>query len=337
MCMKIIQLLETKSEIGAGTRGASLGMEAVKIASLNANSDYFSKYSIQEIPNQNYLLFDDSSIPNTPYAKRITGIAQVYEDVSHAVAQSLYRQQFPVVLAGDHSSAGATIAGIRMAHPDKRLGIIWIDAHADLHTPFTTPSGNVHGMPLGLSLNLTDEAAIGCGKFPNHPNQATLYHWNEMKSLGGICPKIQPEDIAFVAVRDTEAPEDYLIENLPIRNYTVEEVKQKGVKQIANAIQQQLEHCDLLYISFDVDSLDCDLVSHGTGTPVPDGLSESQVLEVLDILLTNKKVCCFEITEVNPILDEKRNIMAETAFRILNHATAAIKRTCETLVYHTQS
>lgn len=334
--MKAIQLLETKSEIGAGTRGASLGMEAVKIASLNAKSDFFGKHLIQEIPNQNHLLFDETSIPYTPHAKRIAGIAKVYDDVSDAVAMTLSKNQFPVVLAGDHSTAGATIAGIKMAHPDQRLGVIWIDAHADLHTPYTTPSGNVHGMPLGLSLNLTDEASIGCGKFPNHPSKATEYHWEEMKKLGGICPKLLPEDIAFIAVRDTEEPEDYLIENLPIRNYTVDEVKEKGASAIANAVNQQLSHCDLIYISFDVDSLDCNLVSHGTGTPVPNGLSESQVLEILDILLTNKKVCCFEITEVNPTLDEKRNFMAETAFRILNHATVAIKRICETLVYQTQ-
>jgi len=334
--MKNIQLLETKSEIGAGTRGASLGIDAVKIASLNAKSDYFFKHNIQMIPNQNHLLFNPSMVANTPFAKRINGISQVYKDVSADVANSLRNNQFPIILAGDHSSAGATIAGIRMANPSQRLGVIWMDAHADLHTPYTTPSGNVHGMPLGLSLNLTDEAAKGCGIIPNHLNEETKRHWDTMKNLGGICPKIEPQDIAFVAVRDTEAPENYLIEHLSIRNYTVAEVRQKGAKTIGKAISEQLSDCDLIYISFDVDSLDCDLVSHGTGTPVPDGLSEKEALELLDTLLTNKKVCCFEITEVNPTLDEKRNLMAETAFRILNHATNAIKRICKTLVYQAQ-
>ena len=147
--MKNIKLIEVPSEIGAGTRGASLGVDAIKIAALDFMSNFFIHFPSEKVPTENKLLFEPIE---SPYAKRIGGITTMYERVSKSIQESIKGGFFPVVLSGDHSIAGATIAGIKMAKPNSKLGVIWIDAHADLHTPYTTPSGNLHGMPLSISI-----------------------------------------------------------------------------------------------------------------------------------------------------------------------------------------
>src|SRR5512133_3104856 len=147
--MKNIKLIEVPSEIGAGTRGASLGVDAVKIAALDFMSNFFIHFPSEKVPTENKLLFEPIE---SPFAKRIGGITTMYERVSKSIQESMKSGFFPVVLSGDHSIAGATIAGIKMAKPNSKLGVIWIDAHADLHTPYTTPSGNLHGMPLSISI-----------------------------------------------------------------------------------------------------------------------------------------------------------------------------------------
>ncbi|MFZ4057406.1 MAG: arginase family protein, partial [Ferruginibacter sp.] len=147
--MKNIKLIEVPSEIGAGTRGASLGVEAIKIAALDFMSNFFVHFPSEKIEVENQLLFEPIQ---SPYAKRIHGVHTMYERVSKAVADSIKAHFFPVILSGDHSTSGGTLAGIKIAKPKSKLGVIWIDAHADLHTPFTTPTGNMHGMPLATAI-----------------------------------------------------------------------------------------------------------------------------------------------------------------------------------------
>lgn len=313
-----IRLLEVPSELGAGTRGASLGIGAIKVAALNAKNKYFSKYTSTIIPNENELLFEDSP---TQYANYIDGIVKVYNYVSHYVSEEVtHNKRFPIVLAGDHSTAGATITGIKKSNPNKRLGVIWIDAHADLHTPYTTPSGNVHGMPLAVCLGI-DNIEHQRNDIPKEIAE----HWHKLKHMGGVYPKIEANDLVFIALRDTEAEEDFLTERLGIRNFAVEEVREKGTKKIVQDVLTYLNDCDMIYISFDVDSMDCDLVSKGTGTPVPNGLSEEEATDIVCGLVADPKTCCLEVTEVNPTLDNKKNTMAETAFRVLDRATNVVK------------
>ncbi|NCW87939.1 MAG: arginase, partial [Chitinophagia bacterium] len=149
--MKNVKLIEVPSEIGAGTRGASLGVEAIKIAALDFMSNFFIHFPSEKIQTENRLLHEPIE---SPYAKRIKGMHTMYERVSKSVADTIKNNFFPVVLSGDHATSGATIAGIRIAKPKSKLGVIWIDAHADLHTPYTTPSGNMHGMPMAISLGI---------------------------------------------------------------------------------------------------------------------------------------------------------------------------------------
>lgn len=313
-----IRILEVPSELGAGTRGASLGIGAIKVAALNSGNNYFSKYTSTIIPNENELLFEDSP---TKYANYIDGIVKVYNYVSHYVSEEVtYNKRFPIVLAGDHSTAGATITGIKKSNPNKRLGVIWIDAHADLHTPYTTPSGNVHGMPLAVCLGIDN-----IEKQRNDIPKEIADHWYRLKHMGDVYPKIEANDLVFIALRDTEEEEDFLTDRLGIRNFAVKEVREKGTTQIVSEVLQYLYNCDMIYISFDVDSMDCDLVSKGTGTPVPNGLSEEEATDLVCGLVADHKTCCLEVTEVNPTLDNKRNTMAETAFRVLDRATNVVK------------
>jgi arginase len=308
--MKNIKLIEVPSEIGAGTRGASLGIEAIKIAALDFMSNFFIHFPSDRIPVENKLLYEPIE---SPYAKRIKGIASMYEKVSKAVTDTIKSNFFPVVLSGDHSIAGATIAGIRIAKPQSRLGVIWIDAHADLHTPYTTPSGNMHGMPLSLSINEDNtESAV------HELDPETQGIWNALKNLGGIAPKVLPEDIVLIALRDFEKEEKALIDKYGIRVISTKEVRSKGPENIVRAVTRYLADCTDIYVSFDVDSLDSS-ISKGTGTPVNNGLKEREAEDLVSKFMQNRKVCCFELTEVNPTLD-KENLMAEIAFNILQRS-----------------
>jgi arginase len=150
-------------------------------------------------------------------------------------------------------------------------------------------------------------------------------HWHKLKHMGGVYPKIEANDLVFIALRDTEAEEDFLTQRLGIRNFSVKEVREKGTEQTVEEVLAYLNSCDMIYISFDVDSMDCDLVSKGTGTPVPNGLSEEEATEIVCGLVADPKTCCLEVTEVNPTLDNKKNTMAETAFRVLDRATNVVK------------
>lgn len=308
--MKNIKLIEVPSEIGAGTRGASLGVDAIKIAALDFMSNFFVHFPSEKIPNENNMLFEPIA---SPYAKRIKGICTMYEKVSKAVAESIKSNFFPVVLSGDHSIAGATIAGIRIAKPNAKLGVIWIDAHADLHTPYTTPSGNMHGMPLATAL-----AEDNLESSVHELDKETEKYWRHLKNIGGISPKVQGEDIVFISLRDYEREEKAVIEKFGIKVITTSEVRRKGPENIVRSVIRYLSDCTDIYVSFDVDCLDSS-ISKGTGTPVSNGLREREAEDLVSKFMQNRKVCCFEIAEVNPTLD-KENLMAEIAFNILQRS-----------------
>ncbi len=308
--MKNVKLIEVPSEIGAGTRGASLGVDAIKIAALDFMSNFFIHFPSEKIPTENHLLYEPIQ---SPYAKRIKGVTSMYDKVSKAVCDSMKNNFFPVLISGDHSTAGATIAGIKIAKPKSKLGIIWIDAHADLHTPYTTPSGNMHGMPLSISIN-EDNADYAVHELDTE----TAKQWNALKNLGKIAPKVLPEDIVFISLRDFEKEEKHLIEKHGMKVITTKEVRSKGPENVVRAVIRYLSDCTDIYISFDVDSLDSS-ISKGTGTPVGNGLREREAEDLISKFMQNRKVCCFEITEVNPTLD-KENLMAEIAFNILQRS-----------------
>ncbi len=308
--MKNIKLIEVPSEIGAGTRGASLGIEAIKIAALDFMSNFFVHFPSEKIEVENKLLFEPIQ---SPYAKRIQGVLTMYERISKAVSESIKGNFFPVVISGDHSNAGGTIAGIKMAKPKSKLGVIWIDAHADLHTPYTTPSGNMHGMPLATAIAEDNE------EYKIHElDEKTHRLWEQLKSLGKISPKVLPEDVVLISLRDFEKEEKHLIEKHGIKVITTGDIRRNGAEIVYRKVIRYLSDCTDIYVSFDVDSLDSS-ISKGTGTPVSNGLREREAEDLISKFMQHRKICCFEITEVNPTLD-KENLMAEIAFNILQRS-----------------
>jgi arginase len=312
---KSVKLIEVKSEVGAGTRGASLGIDAIKIAALDFRSTFFKRYRAMTIPDDNASLYGEVG---SRYARRIKSILKMYERISAGVRDALKDGKFPIILAGDHSNAAGTIAGIKMAYPDSNIGVIWIDAHADMHTPYTTPSGNMHGMPLAVSLgedNIENKV--------NTLDYETIELWEMLKNVGGISPKVEYRDLLFIALRDFEEQEAYLLKKNKVKIVTTTEFKKTGVTKICREAIRYLSHCDKIYISFDVDALDPS-ISRGTGTPVKGGINEREAADIILDLIQNERVCCLEFTEVNPTLDSE-NVMAETVFEILQKVVRQIE------------
>jgi len=200
-----------------------------------------------------------------------------------------------------------------MARPKSKVGVIWIDAHADMHTPYTTPSGNVHGMPLAVAIN---EDNTDCAV--HEIDEDTKKYWNQLKNIGKTAPKVFPEDVVFISLRDYEKEEKYLIDKYSMKVISTNEVRRKGPENIVRSVTRYLGDCTDIYVSFDVDSLDAS-ISKGTGTPVGNGLREREAEDLISKFMQNRKVCCLELSEVNPTLD-KENLMSEIAFNILQRS-----------------
>ncbi len=304
-----IMLIKNRSDIGAGTRGSDLGIDAMEIAAINRGHDFFHTVESIDVETHNESIYN--KVQNS-FAKRISHVYEQCSRLSDVVKMSLLRNEFPLILSGDHSSALGSISGLKAAHPDKRIGVIWIDAHADLHTPYTSPSGNIHGMPLGAAI-ADDNLSCQINKI----SEGTNKYWTALKNIDSPAPKISADDIIYFGVRSTEEPEDKQIAKYAIKNYKVAEVRHLGIADCVAGTLDKLKDTDLIYISFDVDSLDPDLISYGTGTPVEFGFAPQEVIDIINGLLASNKVAALEFVEVNPLLDNKGNKMAETAFDVL--------------------
>lgn len=316
-----IALIEVDSELGAGTRGQSMGTAALKaaaiekqLARLHANNEVLSLNSLR-VQTANWA--DNQEVKHC-HAKYIDTLYQVLRRTSDLVAQTLQSGMFPVVLGGDHSTAAGTIAGIKKAFPDRRLGVVWIDAHADFHSPYTTPSGNMHGMPVAIAT-----ATDNLDRQINDISPETAELWNLCKSLGlPHGENFSIEDLVYVAVRDTEAAEDHLIETKQILNLTTNQVRTMGADRVAQKCLEKLAKVDLIYVSFDVDSMDS-TICMGTGTPAPNGIFLEEARLLNQILVQDSRVCCWEICEINPLLDTL-NSMVENSLKIFESVVETI-------------
>lgn len=313
---KKIKLLKIPSEYGAGTRGASLGIEALRIASITRKSDLFTKLDVSTIsvPKKNLL-----KRPKSKVAKYSGVISKLYTKIANSVAQISSSVPFLFVLSGDHSSAGGVMAGLAKAFPDKTMGVIWIDAHADIHSPYTTPSGNLHGMPVATALGFTHKEIK-----VNEVNEKTSSEWEAMCLASGKKGILKPEHLVYIGIRDTEPEEDNIIDAHRIKKYDSQMIRRITIESVVKQTIEYLSPCDYWYISFDVDSLD-DTISRGTGTPAANGLLIEEARYLLKKLLAHPKTICMEITEINPLLDNK-NRMAEVAFELLEDCYKVVKK-----------
>ncbi|MDG2073824.1 MAG: arginase [Polaribacter sp.] len=313
-----IKIIKNRSDIGAGTRGSDMGIDAIEIAAINKGNNYFGQFEYTDVTTENESIYNKV---NNSFAKRIGSVLNQCTRLSNHVKVTLQEKTFPIVLSGDHSSALGTISGVKAAFPNQTVGVVWVDAHADIHSPYTSPSGNIHGMPLAAALaddNLDFQI--------NEVTRETSDLWERMKNIGIPGAKVTAENVVYFGVRDTEEPEEKQIENLGIKNYTVSEIRFRGLEKCVNEAIDKLSNCDVIYISFDVDSMDCDMISYGTGTPVNKGFDQQEVTQIMNQFIETKKVVCLELVEVNPLLDLKGNVMAETAFDVLDDVTKTIKK-----------
>lgn len=245
------------------------------------------------------------------YHDLMVGIAT---DNCQAVHEVLATHTRTLIFSGDHSNAVGSISGLVNAFPNARIGVVWIDAHADAHSPFTTPSGNFHGMPLAALLGIVSSATP-----VNNVSPAQLKSWEQLTALSGQVPAISPENLVYIGVRSTEHQEDEVLRHKHIRQFSVSDVQERGPEAIASATLSQLNACDYLYVSFDIDSLDKRLVS-GTGTPEENGFSVAEAARLLQTLVHHPKTKAFEITELNPGRDADGQSVIQTTFDILQIA-----------------
>lgn len=313
--MAKIRIIEANSEIGAGTRGASMGMQALRVAAWKNGSDLFESEEEDLVGTQNEVLYDRDS---TPTAHHIDGLARFEQQLAYAVSKWLKKRYVSIVVGGDHSIAIGSVSGTKGAFPKERLGVVWIDAHADLHSPYTTPSGNVHGMPLAVLLDVAGET-----RKRNDPTPETRELWGQLHDIGVVGAKLMPEDLVFIGLRDTEPEEDAIIEKHGIKVIRVDELRRIGAGSVVSETLSHLSECDRIHISFDVDSLD-PTISRGTGTPVEYGLFLDEARILLDGLMKDERSCTLDVVEINPALDVE-NRMAEAVLPLLDSVYGVLK------------
>lgn len=308
--MKPIVILKNRSDIGAETRGSDMGIDALEVAAINAGNDFFKRYPHIDIETHNDSVYD--KVKHT-FAKRIHSVTRQCERVKRGVSSILEKSQFPLVLSGDHSSAIGTIAALKSLSPNARLGVVWIDAHADLHSPYSSPSGNIHGMSVAACLGLDNqEYKI------NQVDQHVMRDWEILKGLGGVVPMVYPEDIIYLGLRCTEDQEEEIIHDLEINCCWMHDIGYRSLESCLVEGMSKMSHVDYFYISFDVDAFDCDYVSDGTGYPVSDGFKIYEIIEILQKFFDTGKVVAFEVCEINPLLDTGGNDMAEATFDVIS-------------------
>ncbi|MDZ4839187.1 MAG: arginase [Bacteroidota bacterium] len=305
------KILICSSEVGAGKRGASLGPDAIRIEAVNQFFNIFDRLPSEEVKVSAL----NKYTPETKQAKYIKQIVSTHGKISSKMCKAHKEGYNTIIFSGDHSNAAGFFNGFREAYPTAKLGLIWIDAHGDLHSPYTSPSGNVHGMPVSILLGLDNL------KYQrNNLKPEVKKNWEKIKKMGSleISPKLNPEDIIFIDIRDLEKEEWALIEELQIKHYTPAIRREIGVQKIIEETIAYFKDYDGMYISFDVDSMDPS-ISTGTGTPVPDGLKRHEAAELLKAFVNMKNFKSLEITEVNPLLDTE-NKMAYAVVKILKDA-----------------
>lgn len=302
-----LSLLVADSELGGAAPGPSLGPQALITSALSRGLDRFEHVDAWcRAPRRRREHFVRPSLEFmdefVTYARELCSV--------HAAA--LEHHGHTLLVSGDHSNAIGWVAGQREAMPDAKIGLVWIDAHGDIHSPWTSPSGNLHGLPIAAMLGL-DHIHMAT----REPGAVERVAWSQLKRLGpgGICPKLRPEDVFYVDIRDLEQEEWRALEEHSIPHLTAAEVDTHGIDRVIDEVWRYFAGYDALYVSFDIDSVDPEFIQ-GTGTPVPGGMTLEDASRLLRALVAHPALTTLEITEINPLRDV-RNQTAEHVTDIL--------------------
>ncbi len=283
--MDKVAILGVPMDLGAGRRGVDMGPSALRYARLNETIKKLG-YTAHDLGDVEVPVVETLKINggDSGGLHHLEPIRAACEELARRLGE-LPEDALPVVLGGDHSISMGSVSGVARG---RRTGLIWIDAHADFNTPETSPTGNIHGMPLAALMGLGD------GRLVN---------------LGGAGPKLRPEDVVLVGVRSVDPGERRLLKEAGVTVYTMKEVDRMGIPTIAANVVAQLERLDRVHVSFDADVLDPS-VAPGVGTPVPGGLTYREAHLLMELFADAGIVTSLDLVEVNPILDE-RNRTAE--------------------------
>lgn len=277
-----VAVIGAPMDLGAGRRGVDMGPSAVRVAQLQARLESLG-YRVDDLGNIE--VHQPESMESKPSTARfLPEIAKSCARLQRMVEKALGDGYFPVVLGGDHSIAAGTIAGVAKHYRKKKqkVGVIWIDAHADMNTPETSPSGNVHGMPLA--------ATIGMGP-------------RELTHLGGYGAKVDPKNVVLIGIRDVDDEESENVRRSGVHAFTMRDVDEMGLRQVmTQAIQIASAGTEGIHLSFDMDSVDPD-DAPGVGTPVRGGLTYREAHLAMEILNDAGRLLSMEVVEVNPVLD----------------------------------
>jgi arginase len=285
-------------DLGSGRRGVDMGPSAIRIAGLDGRLQELGHKVIDEgdlaIKNIEVLKVGDLK------ARYLAEITRASRALANKVARVMRRGHFPLVLGGDHSIAVGTVSGVaRWARPfKKRIGILWVDAHSDINTPSTSPSGNIHGMPLAALLGMPPR---------------------ELGAIGGRFRKVEPANIALVGIRSVDEGERRHLKRLGVNVYTMPDIDRQGIHAIMKkALANVTAGTDLVHVSFDLDSVDPSLAP-GVGTPVKGGLDYREAHLIMESIAAAGVMTSLEVVEVNPILDD-RNASAVFAVELIQSA-----------------
>ena len=291
---KFIDIIGLPIDLGADRRGVDMGPTALRIAGLVTKLEEMG-YRVNDQGDIKIKSKEIQAITN-PKLKFLDEIVSASLSLAERTEASLAKGHFPMCIGGDHSIAIGSIAGIasHCQKVGKRLGVIWIDAHADMNVEETTPSGNIHGMPMSASLGLG-----------NH----------QLTGLLGLSPKIRPENCAQIAIRSIDELEKELIHKVNLPVYTMADIDKRGAYNVIDEVLSNLQDkVDHIHVSFDIDSLDPS-VAMGVGTLVPGGLTYREAHLIMETIAERGGMGSMDIAEINPILDHK-NESAEIAAEI---------------------
>ncbi|GAB4288802.1 MAG: arginase [Ignavibacteriaceae bacterium] len=287
-----VTLLGFPMDLGSDRRGVDMGPSAIRIAGVRSKLENLG-YEIEDAGDLKIEIMERQKITN-PRLKYLNEILKTSRILANMVQKILEQNKFPLCIGGDHSMAIGTLAGIS-AYCKKnklKLGVIWIDAHADMNTDITSPTGNIHGMPLAANLGLGNEQLV---------------------NFYGFAPKIKPENCALIGIRSIDSLEKENIKKLKPAVFTMSDIDKLGIHRVISRVLKQFrEKVDHIHISFDVDSVDPS-VAPGVGTPVPGGLSYRESHLLMESIAECGCMSSLEVTEINPILDSGNQTALFTA------------------------
>lgn len=278
-----IAILGAPLDLGAGRRGVDMGPSALRLAGLNAKLPSLG-YEIEDLGNVSAA--QQESTPLGPAnAKYLAHIAKACEKLAGLVEGAMDGQKFPLVLGGDHSIAVGSVSGVAasLRKRGKKMGLIWIDAHADMNTPESSPSGNVHGMPLAC--------CIGYGP-------------RELTHLCDFAPKVEGRNVALIGIRDVDIRERDIVRQSGVTPFTMRDIDERGLRNVMeHAIAIARNGTAGFHLSLDMDAVDPH-EAPGVGTPVRGGMTYREAHLAMEMLCDSNSMLSMEVVEVNPVLDE---------------------------------